>query len=106
MASLLNKSEYGFCRGLASHRWKLVSLAPDVSTERGKRLVVKLGCDNCGAIRADTVGQTTGMVLDRVYSYPQGYLVKLESGEEKGTRKQRARAEYIKHLMSKNGKVS
>ena len=85
--------EYGVCRTITGHAWKLPT---------GLRLVkgnvtITLTCHNCPTTRTDIVGYRSGMVDARRYDYPKGYCMRLGRGVARPA-KAELRAAWL-HLM-------
>ena len=82
------------CRTFA-HQWDDVTGI----TERGTRrrtvagVYIVMRCLSCGAIRRDTISPSTGSLLLRQYTRPDGYAVSID--RSKGTPREQMRMEYI-----------
>lgn len=94
MPNLLAVPSYGFCRGLAGHRWPID--AP-MTIDEDKRLVIDLRCDNCSTVRRDKINPRNGELDARHYVYPTNYQFK-GMGDNRPSRDQ-IRQEYLGYLI-------
>jgi|SRR5262250_3567833 len=106
------KPQFAFCRGIASHAWHY---PPELSHE-GKRLLLSLTCDHCGAKRRDHIAPASGAVESRSYSYAEGYQFHLNGSERPAKEALRkdgiallwdtARGAKVRRLRPRNGRAA